>query len=50
MDYCHSWANIAFTYITSDESVKKIEKDLTENGVKVIGYKSDASDFTALKN
>ena len=40
-------ANIAFTYITSDESAKKIEKDLTENGVKVIGYKSDASDFTA---
>ena len=39
--------NIAFTYITSDESMKKIEKDLTENGVKVIGYKSDASDFTA---
>ena len=40
-------ANIAFTYITSDETAKKIEKDLSENGVKAIGYKSDASDFNA---
>ncbi len=40
-------ANIAFTYITSDETAINMEKDLAENGVKVIGYKSDASDFNA---
>ena len=40
-------ANIAFTYINSDETAKKLEKDLSENGVKVIAYKSDASDFNA---
>ena len=40
-------ANIAFTYITSEETAITLEKNLAENGVKVLGYKSDASDFNA---
>lgn len=40
-------ANIAFTYITSEETAKDLEKDLAKNGVKVLAYKSDASDFNA---
>ena len=40
-------ANIAFTYITSEETAKTLEKDLAETGVKALAYKSDASDFDA---
>lgn len=40
-------ANIAFTYITSEETAITLEKNLAETGVKVLGYKSDASDFNA---
>jgi len=40
-------ANIAFTYRSSEEKAKNLEKELSENGCKVKGYKSDASDFEA---
>ena len=40
-------ANIAFTYRSSEESAKTLEKELSENGFKAKGYKSDASDFEA---
>jgi 3-oxoacyl-[acyl-carrier protein] reductase len=40
-------ANIAFTYISSDEKVKAFEDELSANGCKAKGYKSDASDFDA---
>ena len=40
-------ANIAFTYRSSDEKANILEKELSENGCKVKGYKSDASDFEA---
>ncbi len=40
-------ANIAFTYLSSDEKAKELEKELSVNGCKVKGYKSDASDFNA---
>ena len=40
-------ANIAFTYRSSDEKAKALEKELSSNGCKAIGYKSDASDFDA---
>ena len=38
-------ANIAFTYRSSKEEAKTLEKALSANGCKVKGYKSDASDF-----
>jgi len=40
-------ANIAFTYRSSDEKAKALEKELSANGCKAKGYKSDASDFDA---
>ena len=40
-------ANIAFTYRSSDEKAKALEDELSANGCKAKGYKSDASDFDA---
>jgi len=40
-------ANIAFTYRLSDEKAKALEEQLSVNGCKAKGYKSDASDFEA---
>ena len=40
-------ANIAFTYRSSNEKANILEKELSANGCKVKGYKSDASDFEA---
>ena len=40
-------ANIAFTYRSSDEKANILETELSANGCKVKGYKSDASDFEA---
>ena len=40
-------ANIAFTYRSSDEQAKALENELSANGCKAKGYKSDASDFDA---
>jgi len=40
-------ANIAFTYRYSDDKAKILEKELSANGCKANGYKSDASDFEA---
>jgi 3-oxoacyl-[acyl-carrier protein] reductase len=40
-------ANIAFTYRSSEKEAKDLEKELSSNGCKVKGYKSDASDFDA---
>ena len=40
-------ANIAFTYINQDEKAMALEDELSANGCKVKGYKSDASNFDA---
>jgi len=40
-------ANIAFTYRSSDDKAKALENELSANGCKAKGYKSDASDFDA---
>lgn len=40
-------ANVAFTYLSSVEKGEALEKDLGEFGVKVKGFRSDASDFNA---
>jgi len=38
-------ANVAFTYSSSSDAAKAIEKELSTNNVKVRSYKSDASNF-----
>ncbi|MCD6011539.1 MAG: fabG [Flavipsychrobacter sp.] len=40
-------ANIAFTYLSSEEKAKALEEKLAAMGVKAKGYKSDAGDFKA---
>lgn len=40
-------ANIAFTYRSSNEKARALEDELSANGCKVKGYKSDASNFEA---
>jgi 3-oxoacyl-[acyl-carrier protein] reductase len=43
-------ANIAFTYLSSDEKAKQLEVKLTAMGVKARGFKSDAADYAAAEN
>jgi len=40
-------ASIAFTYVSSETRAKEIEQQLSKDGVKVKGYKSDAGNFEA---
>ena len=40
-------ANIVFTYHSSDEKAKILAENLSVDGCKAKGYKSDASDFAA---
>lgn len=40
-------ANIAFTYVSSDEKARAIEQELASHGIKAKGYKSDAGNFKA---
>ena len=40
-------ADIAFTYRSSDKKAEELVKELSVNGCKVKGYKSEASDFNA---
>lgn len=46
--YAKNGCNVAFTYASSVEKAKLLEKELADKyGVKVKGYQSDASDFDA---
>ena len=40
-------ANVAFTYLSSDEKARALEAELAAFGVKAKGYKSDAADHKA---
>lgn len=40
-------ANVAFTYLSSVEKGEALVKELEAFGVKAVGYRSDASDFSA---
>lgn len=43
--FCAQGANVAFTYLSSDEKARALEAELSNSGSKVKGYKSDAGDF-----
>ncbi len=45
--FANHGANIAFTYLSSVEAAQAFEKELGETGVKVKGYKSDASVYAS---
>lgn len=40
-------ANVAFTYLSSVEQAKAFERELSEKGVMVKGYRSDASEYAS---
>ena len=43
-------ANIAFTYVSSDEKAKSLEEKVNSLGVKARAYKSNAADFADCEN
>jgi len=45
--FAKNGANIAFTYVSSEEKAKALEDELNAFGIKAKGYKSDAGDFKA---
>jgi 3-oxoacyl-[acyl-carrier protein] reductase len=45
--FAKNGANIAFTYVSSDEKARELETELQSFGVKAKGYKSDAGNFKA---
>lgn len=47
LNFAKNGANIAFTYVSSDEKAKAFEAELQALGIKTKGYKSDAGDFKA---
>jgi len=47
LNFAKNGANIAFTYVSSEEKAKAFEAELQALGVKAKGYKSDAGDFKA---
>ena len=47
LTFAKNGANIAFTYVSSEEKAKALELELAAFGIKAKGYKSDAGDFKA---
>ena len=39
--------SVVFTYHSSDESARSLESELTDDNIKIFGFKADASSFTA---
>lgn len=48
--FAEEGANVAFTYLSSVEKGQALETELASKGVKVKGYRSDASDFLQAEN
>ena len=44
--FAEQGANVAFTYLSSEDKAKKLEEELAAKGVKAKAYHSDASSFT----
>ncbi|PBQ31583.1 3-oxoacyl-[acyl-carrier-protein] reductase [Sphingobacteriaceae bacterium] len=47
LTFAKNGANVAFTYVSSDEKAKALEAELEAFGIKAKGYKSDAGNFKA---
>jgi 3-oxoacyl-[acyl-carrier protein] reductase len=47
LKFAEQGANVAFTYLSSEERAKVLEGRLKEFGVQAKGYKSDASDYAS---
>ncbi|HWY10502.1 MAG TPA: 3-oxoacyl-[acyl-carrier-protein] reductase, partial [Bacteroidia bacterium] len=47
LKFAEQGANIAFTYVSSEDKAIALEKELASFGIKAKGYKSDAGNFKA---
>lgn len=47
LTFARNGANVAFTYVSSDEKARALEAELQAFGIKAKGYKSDAGNFKA---
>jgi len=47
LTFAKNGANVAFTYVSSDEKARALEAELQAFGIKAKGYKSDAGNFKA---
>lgn len=47
LKFAEQGANVAFTYVSSDEKAKALEEKLSAMGVKAKAYKSDAGNYEA---
>lgn len=47
LKFAQEGANVAFTYLSSDEKARALENELETFGIKAKGYKSDASNYEA---
>jgi 3-oxoacyl-[acyl-carrier protein] reductase len=45
--FAEQGANVAFTYVSSDDKARALESELAKHGIKAKGYKSDAANFAA---
>ncbi|MCO6499299.1 MAG: 3-oxoacyl-[acyl-carrier-protein] reductase [Vicingus serpentipes] len=45
--FAENGANIAFTYVSSDDQARKLETELSKHGIKAKGYKSNAAEYAA---
>lgn len=45
--FADNGATVCFTYMSSDEKAQALENELSANGGKAMGFKSDAGDFQA---
>lgn len=50
MNFAKEGANIAFTYVSSEEKANSVAEAARALGVKVVAIKSDASDYTQAEN
>ena len=50
LTFAKQGANIAFTYLSSEEKAKALEEELSAFGIKAKGFKSDASKFEAAQD
>lgn len=50
LTFAKQGANIAFTYLSSEEKAKTLEEELSAFGIKAKGFKSDASKFEAAQD
>lgn len=47
LKFAQEGADVAFTYLSSAEKAKALEEELKKEGVKVVGYRSDAAQYSS---